>query len=88
MPPAARYLFMPGMAPPNGGPDHILREATNELHVVNEVTTPAEARAAIQRMADQGIRHVKMWVDDRGGTYPKLTPEVYTAIVERRTRAR
>ena len=48
-PPAARYLFMPGMAPPNGGPDHILREATNELHVVNEVTTPAEARAAVQR---------------------------------------
>ncbi len=81
-PPAARYLFMPGMAPPNGGPDHILREATNELHVVNEVTTPAEARAAIARMADQNIRHVKMWVDDRGGSYPKLAPEVYTAIVQ------
>lgn len=80
-PPAARYLFMPGMAPPNGGPDHILREATNELHVVNEVTTPAEAATAIARMADQNIRHLKMWVDDRGGTYPKLTPEIYTAIV-------
>ena len=81
-PPAARYLFMPGMAPPNGGPDHILREATNELHVVNEVTTPAEARAAIEKMADQNIRHLKMWVDDRGGTYPKLSPEVYNAIVQ------
>jgi imidazolonepropionase-like amidohydrolase len=81
-PPAARYLFMPGMAPPNGGPDHILREATNELHVINEVTTPAEARAAIGKMANQNIRHVKMWVDDRGGTYPKLSPEVYTAIVQ------
>ena len=79
---AARYLFMPGMAPPNGGPDHILREATNELHVINEVSTPEEARAAVRRMADQGIRHVKMWVDDRGGTYPKLTPEVYTAIIQ------
>lgn len=78
---AARYLFMPGMAPPNGGPDHILREATNEIRVVNEVTTPEEARAAIQRMADQQIRHLKMWVDDRRGSYPKLTPEVYTAIV-------
>jgi imidazolonepropionase-like amidohydrolase len=80
-PSAARYLFMPGMAPPNGGPDHILREATNELHVINEVTTPEEARAAIQKMAAQDIRHVKIWVDDRGGTYPKLTPEVYTAIL-------
>jgi len=81
-PPAARYLFMPGMAPPNGGPDHILREATNELRVVNEVTTPEEARIAIQKMADQNIRHVKMWVDDRGGTYPKLSPEVHNAIVQ------
>lgn len=80
--PAARLLFMPGMAPPNGGPDHVLREATNELHVVNEVTTPDEARAAVQRMAGQGLRHVKMWVDDRGGTYPKLSPDVYTAIVQ------
>lgn len=79
--PAARYLFMPGMAPPGGGPDHILREATNELHVVNEVTTPEQAAAAIAKMAEQGIRHVKMWVDDRGGTYPKLAPEVVSAIV-------
>jgi imidazolonepropionase-like amidohydrolase len=79
--PAARYLFMPGMAPPNGGPDHILREATNELRVINEVTTPDEVKTAIQKMADRGIRHVKMWVDDRGGSYPKLSPEVYTAII-------
>ena len=49
--PASRFLFMPGMAPPNGGPDAVLRVATNELHVVNEVTTAAEARAAVQRMA-------------------------------------
>lgn len=78
----ARYLFMPGMAPPNGGPDHILREATNELRVVNEVTTPEQARAAIRRMADQQIGHLKMWVDDRRGSYPKLPPEIYTAIVD------
>jgi imidazolonepropionase-like amidohydrolase len=79
--PAARYLFMPGMAPPNGGPDHILREATNELKVVNEVTTPDEARAAINRLAEQRIGHLKLWFDDRNGTYPKLTPEVLRAIV-------
>jgi imidazolonepropionase-like amidohydrolase len=79
---AARYLFMPGMAPPNGGPDHILRVATNELHVVNEVTTPAEARAAVQRMDKEGIRHVKLWFDDRNKSYPKLAPEVMHAIIE------
>lgn len=81
-PPVARYLFMPGMAPPNGGPDHILRVATNELHVVNEVTGPVEARAAVQRMDKQGIRHVKLWYDDRNKTYPKLAPEVMQAIVD------
>lgn len=80
--PAARLLFMPGMAPPNGGPDHILLEATSELKVVNEVTTAAEARAAVGRLAAQGLRHLKMWVDDRNGTYPKLSPEAYTAIVD------
>ncbi len=79
--PAARFLFMPGMAPPNGGPDHILKAATDELKVINEVTTPEDAAAAIRRMAAQGLRHVKMWVDDRGGTYPKLSPDVVNAIV-------
>jgi imidazolonepropionase-like amidohydrolase len=79
---AARLLFMPGMAPPNGGPDHILREATSELKVVNEVTTPDEARAAVRRVAGLGIRHLKAWFDDRRGSYPKLTTETYLAIVD------
>jgi imidazolonepropionase-like amidohydrolase len=81
-PPASQYLFMPGMAPPNGGPDRVLREATNVIGVVNEVTTPDEARAAVQRMVAQQIEHVKVWVDDRGGSYPKLTPDVYEAIID------
>jgi imidazolonepropionase-like amidohydrolase len=80
--PAARLLFMPGFAPPNGGPDAVLRVATNELKVVNEVTSPAEARAALQRLAGQGVRHVKAWFDDRRGSYPKLTTETYLAIVD------
>lgn len=85
---AARLLFMPGMAPPNGGPDHILREATNELKVVNEVTTPDEARAAVRRVAGLGVRHLKAWFDDRRGSYPKLTTETYLAIVDEARRQR
>jgi imidazolonepropionase-like amidohydrolase len=81
-PAAARFFFMPGMAPPNGGPDAVLRVATTRLHVINEVTTPEEARAAVRRMADQHIPQVKMWVDDRRGTYPKMTPDVYNAIID------
>src|SRR4030095_4940550 len=52
------------------------------LHVINEVTTAQEARAAVQKMAAQKIKAVKMWVDDRRGTYPKLTPEAYRAIID------
>ncbi len=88
LPPAARFLFMPGMAPPNGGPDAVLRVATTKLHVVNEVSTADEARAAVRRMAAQHIPQVKIWVDDRRGTYPKMTPEVYNAVIDEAHRHR
>ena len=81
-PPASRFFFMPGMAPPNGGPDAVLLKGTTVLRAVNEVSTAQEARAAIQTMAGKTIRHVKIWVDDRRGTYPKMTPEVYTAVID------
>jgi imidazolonepropionase-like amidohydrolase len=81
-PPASRFFFMPGMAPPGGGPDAVLRVATTQLRVVNEVSTAQEARAAVQKMANQNIRSVKIWVDDRRGTYPKMTPEVYNAVID------
>ncbi len=81
-PPASRFLFIPGYAPPNGGPDEVLREATNALHAINEVTTAKEARASIRKMAGLGIKAVKIWVDDRRGSYPKMTPEVYNAIID------
>jgi len=81
-PQASRFFFMPGYAPPNGGPDQVLRVATNALHVINEVSTAEEARASVQKMAGKGIKNVKIWVDDRGGTYPKMTPEGYNAIID------
>jgi imidazolonepropionase-like amidohydrolase len=33
-------------------------------------------------MARKKIRQVKIWVDDRRGTYPKMTPEVYKAVID------
>ena len=81
-PAASRFYFMPGMAPPNGGPDATLIKATSALHAVNEVSTAQEARAAVQRMAARNIKSVKIWVDDRRGTYPKMTPEVYNAVID------
>ena len=81
-PPASRFFFMPGMAPPNGGPDAILMKGTSALHAVYEVSTGADARAAVSMMAGRQLKHVKIWVDDRRGTYPKMTPEVYNAVID------
>ena len=80
--PASRFLFVPGMAPPGGGPDAILIRGTRILKAVTEISTPDEARAAVRGMAAAGIRHVKIWVDDRRGTYPKMPPEVYLAVID------
>ena len=81
-PPASRFLFMPGMAPPNGGPDATLKKGTDVLHAIYEVSTGPEARAAVQGMAAKQLKNVKIWVDDRRGTYPKMTPEVYNAVID------
>lgn len=80
-PPASRFLAVPGMAPPGGGPDAILIKGTRVLKAVTEVSTADEARAAVQRMAAAHIGHVKIWVDDRRGTYPKMPPAVYEAVI-------
>lgn len=80
--PASRFFFMPGMAPPGGGPDETLLKGTSALHVVHEVSTAGEARAVVRSIASRNIRNVKIWVDDRRGTYPKMPPEVYSAIID------
>jgi imidazolonepropionase-like amidohydrolase len=80
--PASRFLFMPGMAPPNGGPDAVLLKGTQALHAVYEVSTADEARAAVRGFAAKNLKHLKIWVDDRRGTYPKMTPEVYNSVID------
>jgi imidazolonepropionase-like amidohydrolase len=46
------------------------------------VTTAAEARKAVQELAVQKVDIVKIWVDDRNGQYKKLTPDIYTAVID------
>src|ERR1700690_2884224 len=50
-PPAARFFFAAGMAPPGGGPDALLIQGTTPLHAVNEVSTADEAIAAVRGIA-------------------------------------
>jgi len=46
------------------------------------VTTVDEARAAVEDYVRMKPEFVKIWVDDRGGTTKKLTPELYLTIIE------
>ncbi|WP_200845198.1 amidohydrolase family protein [Roseomonas sp. 18066] len=63
-----------GGAPPpamNPEPDQVARPRT-----------PAEARAAVDAMADAGIDMVKVWIDDLNHQAPKLPPAVYRAAID------
>ena len=46
------------------------------------VTTTTEARKAVQELAAKKVDIVKIWVDDRLGMYKKLSPELYTAVID------
>jgi imidazolonepropionase-like amidohydrolase len=46
------------------------------------VTSPAEARKAVQELAPLKPDFVKIWVDDRNGTRTKLTPDMYTEAAD------
>lgn len=81
-PGAARYVFNPGIVPPDGGPDEFLIKATRPVHANYEVITSKEARAAVLDVAGKGIPHLKLWVGDRNGTYPAMPHEVYDAIID------
>jgi imidazolonepropionase-like amidohydrolase len=83
-PPAARFFFAAGMAPPGGGPDSLLIQGTGPLHAVYEVSTPEEAVATVRKIAARNIKELKFWVDNRDnlrGSRKKMPPEVYSAII-------
>jgi len=44
--------------------------------------TAEEGRAHVRELAGHGVHFVKIWVDDRGATVPKLAPDVYRAIID------
>jgi imidazolonepropionase-like amidohydrolase len=46
------------------------------------ITTADEGRKAVRELAAKKVDIIKIWVDDRDGKFPKLTPELYGAIIE------
>ena len=47
-----------------------------------EVTSEEAARNAVQELAGKNVDMIKIWVDDRRGTTPALTPELYRTIID------
>ncbi|HLG54086.1 MAG TPA: amidohydrolase family protein [Vicinamibacterales bacterium] len=76
-PDAARFLSAGrGLAPlAEISPDNMRQAAF-------VVTTPEGARASVQELVPRRVTLIKTWVDDRGGTIKKLTPELYGAIID------
>jgi imidazolonepropionase-like amidohydrolase len=76
---AALFLTAgPGIAWPGSG----AQGHPSRADVPYPVTTPSEARAAVQDNARMKPAFIKIWVDDRGGQSKKLTPELYLPIIE------
>jgi imidazolonepropionase-like amidohydrolase len=46
------------------------------------ITTIEEGRQAVRDQAALGVDIIKIWVDDRGGQFDKLNPELYGAIID------
>jgi len=79
IPDAARFLTVgKGIAAtPMAGPPTEAR-----LGIPYGAATPEEGRRHVRELDEQGVHFVKIWVDDRGGTVPKLAPDVYRAIID------
>lgn len=66
-----------GMGMPNAGPGQDYWRP-----VAYGLTTDQSARDAVQELVIKNVDVVKIWVDDRGGTVPKLTPALYRAVID------
>jgi len=65
-----------GLAPPGAGPNPPMRDAPYG------VSTEEEARRDVRELAARRVDFVKIWVDDRNGTVPKLSPVLSRAIID------
>ena len=79
IPNAARFLTSGRgiAATPTAGPQQDYR-----LGIPRGAQTEAEGRAAVAELDALGADLIKIWVDDRGRSVPKLGPAVYRAILD------
>jgi imidazolonepropionase-like amidohydrolase len=66
-----------GIGAPNAGPG-----AAAYAGIAYEITTEAEARRAVEELAASEVDVVKIWVDDRNGRAPRLSPALSGAVID------
>jgi len=66
-----------GIGAPNAGPG-----AAAYAGIAYAITTEAEARVAVGELAANRVDIVKIWVDDRNGRAPQLSPMLYRAVID------
>jgi imidazolonepropionase-like amidohydrolase len=69
---ARLYLAGRGITAPEKG----------RTEVPHWITTEAETRKAVQDEAAKKVDLIKIWVDDRDGKFPKLTPALYGPVID------
>ena len=66
-----------GIGAPNAGPG-----ALAYANIAYEVTSEAEIRQAVRELAATKVDAIKVWVDDRGGRAPRLSPALFRAAID------
>ncbi len=74
---AAVFVADRGIGVPGGAPK--LPHAADQLY---QPATPEDARKDVDAAAGRHTNFIKVWVDDGHGTMPKMSPAIYTAVID------
>jgi imidazolonepropionase-like amidohydrolase len=66
-----------GIGAPNAGPG-----GAAYAGIAYEVTTEDQIRKAVQELAARQVNLIKIWVDDRNGRAPRLSPALFRAAID------
>jgi imidazolonepropionase-like amidohydrolase len=76
-----RSEFIPGAARFFTAGRGITAPEPGRTEVPYWITTPDQARKAVQELAANKVDIVKIWVDDRDHKFTKLSPDLYNAVI-------
>jgi len=91
---AARFLFAAGMGPPGQGPNDSFLvetaavEAQTGMTILRGIESPVQAIERAREVQSLGIEYIKLWIDDRGGSQTRMTPDHYLPLIAEAMRQR